>query len=246
MIIHETTFHKAGAQYLFKTGGKDTKIQWNKLSLLLKITHMLTDAHCHRINSGDIRTVYNIRINDHPISLPHGINIFFSAGIHPWDAGNIRSAWLENMEIFMNFEQVVALGECGLDKNAPFSMEKQLEVFEFQLKLSEAHKKPMIIHCVGCFNELVNLRKALNPQQKWVIHGFRGKPELASQLTRAGMFLSFGEFFNPESVITTPTERILIETDESDISLKDIYEKIATLKQCRIEEINAAEHIFRF
>lgn len=207
---------------------------------------MLTDTHSHKVKPGDARTIYNIRINDHPVSLPHGANIFFSAGIHPWDAGNIRSAWLENMEILMNFEQVVALGECGLDKNAPFSMEKQLEVFEYQIKLSETQKKPMIIHCVGCFNELVNLRKALNPRQTWIIHGFRGKPELADQLVRAGLYLSFGELHNQESVSITPVERLLIETDESEMNIEDIYEKISTLKQCSTDELNAAEHVFRF
>lgn len=207
---------------------------------------MLTDTHSHKVNSGDVRTIYNIRINDFALSLPHGSNILFSAGIHPWDAGNIRSVWLENMGILLNFEQLVALGECGLDKNAPVPMEKQLEVFELQIKLSESNKKPMIIHCVGCFNELVNLHKALNPKQAWVVHGFRGKPELADQLTRAGIYLSFGEFFNPESVITTPVERILVETDESEMNIEDIYEKLSDLKHCSVEDFKAVESIFRF
>lgn len=214
--------------------------------MFLKITHMLTDTHSHKVNSGDVRTIYNIRINDLPLSLPHGSNILFSAGIHPWDACNLRSAWLENMTILLNFEQVVALGECGLDKNAPAPMEKQLEVFELQIKLSESHKKPMIIHCVGCYNELVNLRKALNPKQVWIIHGFRGKPELADQMTKVGFYLSFGEFFNPDSVITTPVERMLAETDDSEMDIEYIYERLSTLKDCRIEDINAAESIFRF
>lgn len=207
---------------------------------------MLTDVHSHKVNSGDVRTIYNIQINDHPVSLPHGSNILFSAGIHPWDAGNIRSVWLDNMGIMLNFEQLVALGECGLDKNSPAPFEKQLEVFELQIKLSESHKKPMIIHCVGCFNELINLRKALNPKQPWIIHGFRGKPELADQLIRAGLYLSFGEFFNPVSVTTTPIDRILVETDESEMSIEDICKKISALKQCRAEDLNAAELIFRF
>lgn len=206
---------------------------------------MLTDIHSHRVNSGDVRTIYNIQINDQPVSLPHGSNILFSAGIHPWDAGSIRSAWVENMGILMNFEQLVALGECGLDKNTPASMEKQLEVFELQIKLSESHKKPMIIHCVGCFNELINLHKALNPKQPWIVHGFRGKPELANQLIKTGLYLSFGEFFNPDSVMTTPIDRILVETDESEMRIEDIYEKLSLLKHCNIDEFNAAESIFR-
>lgn len=208
--------------------------------------HILTDIHSHKIHPGDVRTIYNIRINDQSLSLPNGSNILFSAGIHPWDAGNVRSTWMENMEILLNFEHLVALGECGLDKSVPVALEQQLQIFELQIKLAESHKKPMIIHCVGYFNELVNLRKAVNPKQPWIIHGFRGKPELADQLVRAGFYLSFGEFFNPASVKITPIERIFAETDESEICIEEVYDRLATLKGCGVEDFNAVEYVFGF
>ena len=207
---------------------------------------MLTDIHSHKVHPGNVRTIYNIRINDQPLSLPQGQNILFSTGIHPWDAGNVRAAWMENMGIMLNFEQLVAVGECGLDKNVPIAIEQQLRVFKIQIKLAELHKKPMIIHCVGCFNELINLHKALSPKQPWIIHGFRGKPELADQLIKAGLYLAYGEFFNPESVKTTPIERILVETDESEMNVEDLYEKLAALKECKVEDFSAAERIFGF
>ena len=207
---------------------------------------MLTDTHCHRINPGDIRIIYNIQINDDAVTLPQGRHIFFSAGIHPWDAGNLRSVWLDNLKTLLNFDQVIAVGECGLDKNSPVAIEKQLEVFEMQIKLSETLNKPLIIHCVGCYNELINLHRALNPKQPWIIHGFRGKPEMVSQLTKAGMFISFGEKFNPESVQATPVERILVESDESEMPLAEIYLAIATAKGCEVRELVTVNDIFGF
>ena len=47
-----------------------------------------------------------------------------------------------------------------------------------------------------------------------IIHGFRGKPELARQLTAAGFFLSLGARYNPAS------ERFALfrESDMSDLS----------------------------
>ena len=207
---------------------------------------MLTDTHCHTINRGDIRMIYNIKINDDAVTLPHGPNIFFSAGIHPWDAGNIRSAWLDNMKILLKFERVIAIGECGLDKNSPAAIEKQIEVFELQIKLSESNKKPLIIHCVGCYNELMNLHKAYDPKQPWIIHGFRGKPEMAAQLTRAGIFISFGEKFNPESVQATPVDRILVESDNSEVPLQELYLAVATAKGCEVRELVAVNSIFSF
>jgi TatD DNase family protein len=207
---------------------------------------MLTDAHCHKINPGDFRMIYNIMINDDAVTLPHGPNIFFSAGIHPWDAGNLRSAWLDNLKILLKFEQVIAIGECGLDKNSPVTIEKQIEVFELQIKLSESCKKPLIIHCVGCYNELMNLHKAYSPKQPWIIHGFRGKPEMAEQLTRAGMYISYRAKFNPESVRATPVESILVESDNSDVSLPELYLEIATAKGCEVRELVAVNTIFGF
>lgn len=207
---------------------------------------MLTDTHCHRINPGDIRSIYNIMINDDAVTLPHGQHIYFSAGIHPWDAGNIRSVWLDNMKILLNFDQVIAVGECGLDKNSPVAIEKQLEVFEMQIKLSESLKKPLVIHCVGCYNELMNLQKALIPKQVWIIHGFRGKPEMATQLIRAGMYISYGEKFNPESVQATPVDKMLVESDDSEIPLQELYLAIATTKGCEVRELLAVNNIFGF
>ena len=207
---------------------------------------MLTDAHCHKVNPGDFRSVYNILINDDAVTLPHGPHIYFSVGIHPWDAGIIRSAWLDNIEILLNFDKVIAIGECGMDKNSPVSIEKHLEVFELQINLSESTKRPMIIHCVGCYNELINLHKALNPNQPWIIHGFRGKPEMVLQLTRAGMYISYGEKFNPDSVQATSIERILVESDDSEIPLEEIYLAIATAKGCEVRELVAVNNLFGF
>ena len=225
---------------------KFNRITYICLSLFLKFNKMLTDAHCHKVDPGDIRVIYNITINDDAVMLPGKSNILYSAGIHPWDAGNIRSAWLDNMKILLNFDQVVAVGECGLDKNSPVPIEKQIEVFELQIKLSETSQKPLIIHCVGCYNELMNLHKAFNPKQTWIIHGFRGKPEMVSQLTRAGMYISYGEKFNPESVQATPVEKILVESDDSDVPLQELYLAIATAKGCEVRELVAVNDIFGF
>jgi TatD DNase family protein len=46
---------------------------------------------------------------------------------------------------------------------------------------------------------------------------------LAKQALKAGCYLSFGEHFNPESVRITPPEKKLFETDESELSIEEIY-----------------------
>lgn len=140
-------------------------------------------------------------------------------------------------------KRFVLIGECGLDKKCGVSLDRQMEVFEDHIRFSEQLHKPLIIHCVGCFNELMECRKKHNATQRWIVHGFRGKPQLAVQLLKAGMDLSFGEKLNEESVKVTPLEHLFLETDESPIAIETIYERIALLKGCKPEELTAGNEL---
>ncbi|MCE1154753.1 MAG: TatD family hydrolase [Bacteroidales bacterium] len=206
---------------------------------------MLTDAHSHRVNTGEVNTVYNVRINDDPMSLPHGPRLYFSVGIHPWDAGRFQPSWLDKLNLLLNYRQVVAIGECGLDKNTEIPMNVQLEVFERQIILSEIALKPLLIHCVGCHNELMELHRKHSPVQAWIVHGFRGKPGLAQQLLKAGFYLSYGGKHNPESVALTPPDRLLMETDDSGKELEEVAATLMAIGKLAPEELTAAEKIFR-
>ena len=169
----------------------------------------------------------------------------FSAGFHPWYADSFSPELMEELTTWTSDKRFIAIGECGLDKNSKTPFEIQVSVFEQQIILSEKAQKPMIIHCVGCFNELFALKKKINPHQLWIIHGFRGKPQLAGQALNAGCALSFGEHFNPESVRLTPTDRLFIETDESNIPVSDIYQTISQIKNCTVEALNAGENLIK-
>jgi len=215
------------------------------IDYLWLLKHMkLINSHTHKAPDNGNITLQNIRINNDGMSLAHGPDIYFSAGIHPRDCTTYEVLWLDKLIMLLNYQQVLAVGECGFDKTTGIPFETQRVVFEKQIVASETMRKPVIIHCVGYFNELIQLRKDLQPHQAWIIHGFRGKPPLAEQLIRAGFYLSFGEKFNPASVEVTPVNRILIETDESDIPLTKLYADICKLKNCEIDDLNAAALLF--
>jgi len=169
----------------------------------------------------------------------------FSAGFHPWYADSFSMELMEELTVWTSDKRFIAIGECGLDKNSKTPFEIQVSVFERQITLSEKAQKPMIIHCVGCFNELLALKKKMNPKQMWIIHGFRGKPQLAGQALNAGCALSFGEHFNSESVRLTPTDRLFIETDESTMLVSEIYQSISKIKDCTVEALNAGENLLK-
>ena len=101
-------------------------------------------------------------------------------------------------------------------------MFRQLQVLRRQIEISEEVEKPLILHCVKGADIILGLKRDLNPRQTWVIHGFRGKTELARQLTDKGIMLSFGEKFNPDTVMAMPGDMILAETDESILTIEEI------------------------
>ena len=138
----------------------------------------------------------------------------YSAGIHPWWTEHDLDRLWNGLLAWAGHAQVVAIGECGLDKLRGASMEVQKEIFVRQLELGEHLSLPVTIHCVKAFDQLLSLRKTLRPSVQWTVHGFRGKPELAKQLLAAGFNLSFGKHFNAESYALTPDARRYRETDD--------------------------------
>ena len=87
-------------------------------------------------------------------------------------------------------EQFVAVGEAGFDKLTAAPMELQVRMFEKQVELSEKYRLPLIIHCVKAMDELLAVRKKLNPAQPWIWHGFRGETA-AGRATDKERHLSF-------------------------------------------------------
>lgn len=162
----------------------------------------------------------------------------YSAGIHPWDTADIDlDQAFSRLEALAAMPRVVAIGECGIDlaKGAP--MFRQLQILKRQIDLSESLGKPLVLHCVKSADILLGLKRDLNPTQPWIIHGFRGKPQLARQLTDKGFFLSFGEKFNSDTLLQMPEDRILAETDESVLSITEI---IALLNKATSRDLSSA------
>lgn len=139
---------------------------------------------------------------------------WYSVGIHPWNTtGGVDEDVFPVLFEKALGDNVVAIGECGLDalRGAPLAVQE--EVFRRHVALSEEVGKPVIIHCVKAFDRIIALRKELKPRQRWIIHGFRGKPQLAADLLRHGFDLSFGEKYNPDTYAAVPAGRRFRETD---------------------------------
>lgn len=138
----------------------------------------------------DIHT-HNPQATDAVINLEPGMAMrpggLYSAGWHPWWP-DPNMAWVRRLAAD---PQVVMIGETGIDKRrAAMTLPQQIELAKEHARLAEEVGKPLILHIVGAWPEIMALRKELRPQQPWIIHGFRGKQQLAEQLVRAGFILS--------------------------------------------------------
>ena len=200
---------------------------------------MFVDIHTHNSSKSDFPAVRNLTFQEAEIIFSSSETGFFSVGIHPWTAHTTPVKELSDLEDWASDKRFIAVGECGLDKNSKASLLTQIDIFKKQIELSEKIQKPLIIHCVGCFNEIFQLKKELNPTQCWIIHGFRGKPELAAQALKNSCALSFGEHFNEESVRLTPIDKLFVESDDNPLSIEFMYKKLAAIKKIDANEINA-------
>lgn len=159
----------------------------------------------------------------------------YSVGIHPWEtAGMLMPPSLAEFRQMASMPQVAAIGECGLDVSRGGPMWVQVKLFRAQAVLAEELGKPLIVHDVKAHGEIIEIRKDIGARMPWIVHGFRGKPTVAEMLLRAGMYLSFGERHNAETLRMVPGDAIFAETDESQL---DIHAIIATLSESRGEDL---------
>lgn len=189
------------------------------------------DIHTHTYPSNlqkDILSVYNISINNGEID-KYNQNLICSVGIHPWFITDKESSMehLNQLKEVINHHQIKMIGEAGLDKITSAPLDWQQYLFEQQILLAEETHKPLIIHCVKTSNEIIALHKKYRPSSPWIIHGFRGKGELAKQFIKEGIFLSFGEHFQTSALQAAWPDHLFIETDESKLDIKLIYNNIA-------------------
>ena len=131
-----------------------------------------------------------------------------------------------------------AIGEAGLDKFVSTSLSLQRELFVRQAELAAAHRLPVIVHCVKAWDELLSARKDIPAAAVCIIHGFRGKPQLAESLLGKGFYLSFGFRFHPQSLTLCPSDRLFFESDEDPRPVDTLYRTAAELRSCTPEELS--------
>ena len=176
---------------------------------------------------------------------------FYSLGIHPW---YIQPAtWkqqLEEITLLLGNDNVLAIGECGLDRICKTDFEMQKEVFISQVQLANQFKKPLIIHCVRAHEEVLLLLKETPAMVPVIFHGFHNRLAVAEKILNAGHWLSFGKALQQPGMqavfFATPINKIFLETDDGTVSIESIYTAAAAVKNMTIDELSLQiEHNFQ-
>ena len=150
---------------------------------------------------------------------------------------------LESLKVNSKAQNVLAIGECGLDRNVAIDLAKQIQVFEAQIVIAESVQKPLIIHCVRCFSELISIKKRHKPSIPMIVHGYNNNLEILAQLLKNDFCISLGGALlrtnsnASKALDVIPNNRLFLETDDATICISSIYEAAAEQKGLPIEEL---------
>lgn len=169
----------------------------------------------------------------------------YSIGIHPWFIDENRlAADLDCIAEKLQLAPCLALGECGLDKRIDIPMSVQMSVFRKQLEILKQTQKPIVLHCVAAYDEVIAIKKEMKIANPMIVHGFSKNEQVAQSLLNNGFYLSLGKYLmrNPEMekvLKFVPENQILLETDTIEESIYQVYEKAAAVKGISVAEMKA-------
>jgi TatD DNase family protein len=161
---------------------------------------------------------------------------FYSYGLHPWHLNeDTIEEQLHRLKLRATEARCLAIGECGLDKVCAIDLKLQERIFMEQIRLANELKKPLIIHCVKAFNEVLNCLNFSDNEVPVVFHGFNNNDNIARLLTEQGYYFSFGkalmgyESNAAKAIVSVGRKKFFLETDTADVSIKYIYKKASEL-----------------
>ena len=153
----------------------------------------------------------------------------------------------------INYDKIFAIGECGFDLFTPefkSTLDKQKEVWNYQLELAIKYDKPLIVHCRKGMCHIFESVEKLKKIKAVIFHSFSGSMVEAQSILKKGIngFFSFGKpILNGnknaiQCVKSLPLENILLETDSPYQTLKGeeftnpsdvlkVYKEVFNLRQ---------------
>lgn len=157
------------------------------------------------------------------------------AGIHPWDAASDIA--------LPDFTACDIIGETGLDYACKVDRAQQMELFKRHLAEAERLNKPVVLHVVKAFEDVMRVLRDYPMLHGVLFHGFIGSVEQAQRCFERGYFLSFGAHSlrsrrTREVIAATPPNLLFVETDDStEPTIEELYSEVAKIRKMSVEEL---------
>lgn len=238
VIIHGQQLRKVTARLLLKLVG------FFSTFALPHIRRMepYIDIHSHDRNSistHDIIVFHSYRLGSGEPLPPHP----FSVGIHPWDV--CKPMNIAALLDYLVFCKADAIGETGLDfSRGRREAKEQRSIFRSQVETASKRQLPIFIHCVRAFEEVMKILKEY-PLTGVIFHGYIGSPQQAARIAEAGYYISAGptSLRSPKTVASlcgVPHKLLFLETDDTGLSIEDIYSKAADMLQIPLPQLKSS------
>lgn len=206
----------------------------------MQLSTSLFNIHTHKVNPNKGNFIQSLHNNFEKVET----NGKFSIGLHPWFIE--EENWKKEMvsiEQYCVHKNVVAIGECGLDNVCNTDIHLQKVVFIQQVFLANQIHKPIIIHCVRAWQEVLHLLHMNNENVPVIFHGFNGKLSIVKQIIHEGYYVSFGKAIlnNPmllEDIRSLPIDKLFLETDDDDISIESIYQAASNALEIDVDSLS--------
>ena len=185
-------------------------------------------------------------------------NVYAALGYFHTLADGITDQDIALLDKQLKNEKVIAVGEIGLDYyERKDNKDKQKELFEKMLTLSEEHNLPVIVHSRKAIQDTFDILKKHNAVGS--MHSYQGSAEMAQEFIKLGFYIGIGGTIThknnkkvKEMIKKIGINHILLETDSpylapeekrgeqnTSLNLKYIIRKIA--EELDIEEDEVIE-----
>ena len=193
----------------------------------------IIDFHTHQLNASDAL------ISVSPQQFDPQPDKWYSVGFHPWQPLNeLTERDFDLLAHCARHPQVLAIGETGMDRLCGNDLDIQAAVFIRHLLLASTVGKPVVVHSVRTSQDiLTERRKAGLTDVILAIHGMRANANVARTLLDEGCYISIGPRFNPDTLLVTPLDRLLIETDDTLVSIDEVATRVASVLHLSPEDI---------
>lgn len=198
------------------------------------------DIHTHhrKTNTSNTFSIRNIVLSNDELPM----NETVSAGWHPWFIANYRLTEIEAILIeAAKTNNVVTIGECGIDRSVEVPFDFQCEVFTCHIIAALNTNKPLIIHCVKAYSDIIGLLKKNRFKNPVIFHAYNGNAVQTKQLLTLNSYFSIGDLSKMPKIkaekllCSIPVDRIFFETDDSQLSIENIYLQVSEILQHDIE-----------